>query len=867
MSKKKIIKLSFFIIVFNCFLTIKAPVWGETILNSTVKTQLGNFDLSTPSPLLPDLEIAPLFKDTPASLPKLPLWKEKSDSKGYLFIASAEELYLEGLALFNQRQWTKSLDEFNSLIRRYKQSKYYQASLFWSSQILIKLRREDTALRTLNQLISAERSFPYTSRGAHSLIWLLLKQKKYTQALEKIDHFSTTLFAPVDQKNILPLTIYAHLKLNQIESALENLIILQDRFPKNPQFFENVIKISEIYYKLRQWEKINPLIKSIQRQYINQPRMNHLILISLSGDLQEEAWKRGLQKVNWLKKRESVDNDILVQGSFYAALGQNDKKSARSWLNRMRGADLKSENLRYLFHYAVRQKDFSYLTSLSFDSSLIENWADEAHWILGYAYEQQHQVNDAYREYQLARNKTKVPAYKEKLYFNLVVLELKTGNYKRAGGRLEQMIVDYQESEDRSEYFFWYGVVQHELGDYPVLTLKQVDPFSKRADDSQFFLMRYHHSQKEWAKQKTAFDLLTSQYSQSSFNHLAYYYQADSLYHQLRFKEALQLLKNWENQYGSNQISYDMMTLWGKIYVKNEDYIEADKLFDKALVKFGTYEFFDEALKNLGRLENYPKLIDVATRGLSLDFTENQKNSLSFRRAEAAFLTGNANQAIGYYQDALKRDRGENRRYIHHQLAQLYFEQEQFPEFVEMSQRVLKDPIRDEMSNNVLIWLEKYHSSKNNKATADRYLQMRAKNYEAEIAQYTETDPKKIQAILKLAKVKNRLGLFQETNKLLKQAVVPNDSSLAFEVFQMKGITAFSEKRHEDAIKSYLKVVYLNRDLASKEKIDILTKIAYSYEQLASYNDAKAIYQKILREFKEEDIQKQITENLKRLPI
>jgi len=64
-----------------------------------------------------------------------------------------------------------------------------------------------------------------------------------------------------------------------------------------------------------------------------------------------------------------------------------------------------------------------------------------------------------------------------------------------------------------------------------------------------------------------------------------------------------------------------------------------------------------------------------------------------------------------------------------------------------------------------------------------------------------------------------------------------------------------------------LKVVYLKSNLKPQEQFRLLDKIAYSFEQIQQFKEAKAVYQKMLKEYQEENLQEQVKKKLQQLAI
>ncbi len=840
---------------------------GDEIPERLISTKFGIYSIKITSPALPRLKMVQLFEMTPSKFPKLLNWPESAESPGFSLLSTDTDLYQEGLTLYNKGSFRNSLEEFDELILEYPQSQFYQASLFWKAQILLKLKKYKAAQGVLLEIISSGQYSNYLFQSAHTHIWLTIQQGSIQQALTYIDQYSRSIFTPQALEKVLPLKVYAHLKQNQLVAGLETLLQLQKQFPENSRYFENAVKIAELYHQLKQWEQINPLIEEVQEKFRDHALMEKLLFIGVSGDLQLKSWKTGQQKLDLIHQRETKERNRFTQSYFYFHLWQNQFKQAHHWLEQFSTEKLRNFNLRQLLHRAFEQRQFRFLADSSFNENLMTGFAREAHWILGHAQEELDQSEQAYQEYQKALSFAQTPDLKEQLSFNLVAVELKLRNYDKAAARLNQMLVDYRQSPKKPDYVFWYGVAQDQLGAKIALPyLKQVKPPSEKADDSLFYLERYYHAKKNWNQANAYFLKLIKEYPETPFLLWAYYYRAEGLFQNQQYEEAQHLLKEWRKDHQTVVLPIELTELWSRILMALQRFEEAKELLEQVKIKDSHFNLAQLYIQVLAELKEHENIIQFITTSLKQSWSKKQKESLYFRRAESAFALKLNKDAIRYYQEILEHHVQTDHRYIYHQLAKLAHETERYPQFIKMSLKVLEGP-QDKISNNVLILLSDYYLRLKNKKQERFYLQKLAKNYETKISDGPLTKSAEASLTFELAKVKNKLGLFQEAGQLLDRTIVLEGSQVSLEVFREKGNADFQNKQYEKAAASYLKVVYLNPNPKSKEQFDLLDKIAYSFEKIEQFKEAKAIYQKMLKEYQEETLQEQVKKNLQRLEI
>ncbi|MBF0286604.1 MAG: hypothetical protein HQM14_02205 [SAR324 cluster bacterium] len=837
--------------------------WGEDV--HTISSKFGDFPLKIEPPVLPELPPDFLFESGLLNLPRLPEWNEPVQPKGWSLFSSPEGLYQEGLSLFSQKEWLNSLEEFEEIIDDHKESLFYQASLFWKSQILIKIGKEKVALEILQQLVSTQHS-KYLFQSAHTLIWLTLKQKEYSKAIQDIEQFSNNIFTPVYLKEILPLKAFAYFQQNRLPEALEALIKMQAQFPNDPNHLENSIQMAELYFRLEQCEKAYPLIKEFQDKLNNPFQLERLLFIGVSCDLYLQDWKSAQHQLNSIEERGITNENAVYKGNFYLNLWQNQPEKAWFWIEQFKDANLKKESLRRLYHYGLKQQWLEFLTNTIPEQSFLTGWETEIYPILGHAYELLGQINHAYEQYQKALFHSDSQVMKEQMMFHLVVLELKTLNYNKAVQRLKKMFVDFLESTNKSEYFFWYGLAQGELGSpYAILAFNQIKPDSERADDKLYYLERLYHSQQNWDKTGQVFSQLLSQYPQSPFLVWAYYYRAEGLFSVKEYKRAKKILEEWEQNHKDSQMPLQMVELWARTLKELQLLDEANHLLGEALQKLPNFSLVRLRVQILNQLKKYKETIQLISASLNFTLTEKEKKYLYLSRAEAAFSLHERQAARDYYLEVLENNDGEDVRYIYHQLAQLAYDLKDNQEFETMGFKVLDGEIIDNLSNNILILFSNYHAQQNDKKQEMVYLDRLMSNYDFELKNAKLSETAKSELLYKYAKIKNRLGMYKEADIMLDQAAVLDNQEIQFDILKEKGFGAFHTKNYEKAAAVYLKLVYLKKELPPQEKFDFLKKIAYSYREMKQFKEAWAIYQKMLRDFDDKKMRKEIKKLLKQL--
>ena len=856
-------------IFFGCFLIFPVmALWGQETPEQLISTRLGTYTVKRPPPALSSLKTIPLFADIALKLPKKPSWREASNPPGFIFFANAEDLYQLALDRYNNGELRNSLEGFDDLIEKFPASQFIQASLFWKSQIYILLKDYDEAREILLDIIQEREHSEYLLRSAHILIWLTLFLGDSHQAITYTNQFTQTILTNEILEQILPLQIFAYLKENQHVEALNSLLKLQEQFPQNSQYFENTVQIAQLYHRLKKWDSVHHLIQTVHSRFSNHPQMEHLLLVGISSDLERRNWQAAQQKLSWIEEKGIEKRDLFAQGFFYFNLWQDQPNRAGLGLDLFSTEQLRSDNLRFLFHYAFEKQWYRFLADFDYDESLISNWGLQAHWVLGFAHDQLKEHEDAHLEYQKALSYVKDSTSQEQLSFYLASLELQTNNFDKGGSRLNSMLIDYRLSTKKSEYVFWYGITQGELGSAMVpLILKQVEPAHERYDDSLFYLLRFYHDSQNWERTRFYFKKLISSFPQTPFLTEAYYYHADGLFAIQQYEDARQVLEDWRRMRLNEELSSPMRVLWVRILMELRQFSEANELLEKVDVNALTFEMVQLKIESLLELEKFEAIVNTITRVLAKSWNAEQLAYLHYMRAESAFVLPHSEQTAYFYRQALEHNLHGDTRYLYHKLAKLAHNAGNDNEFIEMSYKVLEGP-RDHMSVDVLIFLIEYYLRLENREEEKRFLQILAENYEFQLNQDSISPPAKAELLFELAKVKKRLDLYEEADQLLDQIMVLENSNIPSHVIlEEKGETALLAGQFNQAAGYFLKVFYLDTKAQPSEKFNLLRKIAYCYEQVKKFKQAEALYDKILQEFEDEDLRRQAKEHLERLSV
>ena len=84
-------------------------------------------------------------------------------------------------------------------------------------------------------------------------------------------------------------------------------------------------------------------------------------------------------------------------------------------------------------------------------------------------------------------------------------------------------------------------------------------------------------------------------------------------------------------------------------------------------------------------------------------------------------------------------------------------------------------------------------------------------------------------------------------------------------IFKEKGLALYNLGKHRQALAASLKVLYLDSSFSSQQRYDLNLRIASSYVQLNRTKEARSIYLKMQKIFKDTVRQKEIEKLLRSL--
>ena len=883
---------SLFYLIFTIILVFQvASGFAESRENvATVKTHSGSFPLPIPTLRLSSHPVTPLVTVPDAVFPELPDWHySRFIPEDPSWLDSAGKFYKEGLVYLFRGDLNVAFKRFQSVTDNYPETPWFAPSLFWQAQILSKRKEYVPAgkiltvfLDSLKQGKSSERYIDFQNFSRYTLAWLALKQKKYNEALEIIEKNKEVISVKKIRIQLLFLKYLIHVQLKQSDLIFE---VIDDLIQLFPYDFEHVVRLAEFYFVENRWQELADLVEAKAREQVfyNDPRMEHFLWLGVAAEMRLKHWNKAKKRLQSLEKFGVRSPDKLALA--YLRLNLYTNQTESSWRNWFKIQDdiVREKALRELIHHAVKTEEFLFLIKkqpeLKSVTQYWREWQGELELIYAYLYLRQGQIKKAKQFLLWAQNNLKqesnqVPLIvkEESLYLGTVI-ELLLKDHQKALQYLKQLLAEYAGSERQSDYYFWYGVLLYELEKsylQTIMAMRQVDREGERDDDRLFLLGKVNHDQQKWRAVISAFAKLQKLHPGSQFLEEGLYLQAQAFFELKQYNSGLEILNELQNTFGQLKKAVRAVHLRVQILVAMQRYEQADDVLQRMIEESSDFSLIKLRVEVLKYIKDPRRILSVTGVGLELSTSKDQ-GFLYFHRANALFDTKKYEEANTYYTLALKNPPKDTRRVINYRILKIQYELGRIPELLQGADLFLKVSRDDFYSYEILHMLSNYFLEKKQREKAFSYLKQLVANYKKSVRKVELAPEKRLEQIVLIGQLYNELTNYELAERWLNQALKSMETveegrkKWQLHIFKEKGFALYKLGKHRQALAASLKVLYLDRSLSNQQRYDLNLRIASSYVQLKRTKEARSIYLKMQKIFKDTVRQKEIEKLLRSL--
>jgi len=883
---------SLFYLIFTIILVFQvASGFAESRENvATVKTHSGSFPLPIPTLRLPDHPGSPLVTVPDAVFPELPDWHySRFIPEDPSWLDSAGKFYKEGLVYLFRGDLNVAFKRFQSVTDNYPETPWFSPSLFWQAQILSKRKEYVPAgkiltvfLDSLKQGKSSERYIDFQNFSRYTLAWLALKQKKYNEALEIIEKNKEVISVKKIRIQLLFLKYLIHVQLKQSDLIFE---VIDDLIQLFPYDFEQVVRLAEFYFVENRWQELADLVEAQAREQVfyNDPRMEHFLWLGVAAEMRLKHWNKAKKRLQSLEKFGVRSPDKLALA--YLRLNLYTNQTESSWRNWFKIQDdiVREKALRELIHHAVKTEEFLFLIKkqpeLKSVTQYWREWQGELELIYAYLYLRQGEIKKTkqfllWAQINLKQESNQVPLIvnEESLYLGTVI-ELLLKDHQKALQHLKQLLTEYAGSERQSDYYFWYGVLLYELEKsylQTIMAMRQVDREGERDDDRLFLLGKVNHDQQKWRAVISAFAKLQKLHPGSQFLEEGLYLQAQAFFELKQYNSGLEILNELQNTFGQLKKPVRAVHLRVQILVAMQRYEQADYVLQRMIEENSDFSLIKLRVEVLKYIKDPRRILSVTSVGLELSTSKDQ-GFLYFHRANALFDTKKYEEANTYYTLALKNPPKDTRRVINYRILKIQYELGRIPELLQGAEMFLKVSRDDFYSYEILHMLSNYFLEKKQREKAFSYLKQLVANYKKSVRKVELAPEKRLEQIVLIGQLYNELTNYESAERWLNQALKSMETveegrkKWQLHIFKEKGFALYKLGKHRQALAASLKVLYLDRSLTNQQRYDLNLRIASSYVQLKRTKEARSIYLKMQKRFKDTVRQKEIEKLLRSL--
>jgi len=883
---------SLFYLIFTIILVFQvASGFAESRENvATVKTHSGSFPLPIPTLRLPDHPASPLVTVPDAVFPELPDWHySRFIPEDPSWLDSAGKFYKEGLIYLFRGDLNVAFKRFQSVTDNYPETPWFAPSLFWQAQILSKRKEYVPAgkiltvfLDSLKQGKSSERYIDFQNFSRYTLAWLALKQKKYNEALEIIEKNKEVISVKKIRIQLLFLKYLIHVQLKQSDLIFE---VIDDLIQLFPYDFEHVVRLAEFYFVENRWQELADLVEAKAREQVfyNDPRMEHFLWLGVAAEMRLKHWNKAKKRLQSLEKFGVRSPDKLALA--YLRLNLYTNQTESSWRNWFKIQDdiVREKALRELIHHAVKTEEFLFLIKKQPDLKSVtqywREWQGELELIYAYLYLRKGQIKKAKQFLLWAQNNLKQESnqlpliVKEESLYLGTVIELLLKDHQKALQHLKQLLAEYAGSERQSDYYFWYGVLLYELEKsylQTIMAMRQVDREGERDDDRLFLLGKVNHDQQKWRAVISAFAKLQKLHPGSQFLEEGLYLQAQAFFELKQYNSGLEILNELQNTFGQLKKPVRAVHLRVQILVAMQRYEQADDVLQRMIEENSDFSLIKLRVEVLKYIKDPRRILSVTGVGLELS-TNKDQGFLYFHRANALFDTKKYEEANTYYTLALKNPPKDTRRVINYRILKIQYELGRIPELLQGADLFLKVSRDDFYSYEILHMLSNYFLEKKQREKAFSYLKQLVANYKKSVRKVELAPEKRLEQIVLIGQLYNELTNYELAERWLNQALKSMETveegrkKWQLHIFKEKGFALYKLGKHRQALAASLKVLYLDRSLSNQQRYDLNLRIASSYVQLKRTKEARSIYLKMQKIFKDTVRQKEIEKLLRSL--
>jgi tol-pal system protein YbgF len=777
-----------------------------------------------------------------------------------------------GEALFRSGQYAEAADVYNQLSQGRNGDDYRPNALFWRAESFFQLGEFDRAEQGYRELLRASPRGPRQEEALYGLGWAQLNGQKYRSALETFQQLERTFPRTRFQESLLYARTKGYLGLRQLQAAQDAYRQLARQFPGGKWLNAATLEFARAAYEAGDYATASTLT----RQLAGPTKSGALapVAIVLQGDLLYREGKFAEAVEAYRRAERAGLPDTVVETTLLkralAAYQRRDFAGAASDLERLLrqfpASSYAAEASFWLGESRFYNRQYRQALQAYFQVPQGSSRYPDALYGRGWVYYQGNDWLKAAPEFeQVVQRYPEAPIRPEALY-RLGEVQFNLKNFEQAIAAYQQLLREYPQERLAPHARFRIGWVQHKAGNNSQAIrdlselMRDVREHPIAAEAHYTLGMAYMHD-KQLDEARAQFERVLALRPETELASQAILRLGDTLYNQGKFTQAIEAYTRLTARAGSDvhtpDAEYGIILSLYQLRRLNE-YATRARAF---IARYPTNPLSMTVLYQLAELyesENRPQLAldtlqEVINRFGQSEFVE----SAYLRRAEIFARQGNWNAALAEAEQALTMAKSDVvKGDALYEMAKAQHELKMYAAAAESYRRLAREFPKSRFAAASRRGTAQALSQAGRKAEAKQAWQ--------EVLARAPKDASSAEAYVEIGVLLQGEGEHRQAIAQFHKAVGQGSPDVAARAQYEIGRTYTLLKDYQQGTVELMKVAYLYPQQQRWVQRSLF-QAAANYEQEQKWQEAMAVYQKIVKDVPQSDSREQAAQKIEQL--
>jgi TolA-binding protein len=777
-----------------------------------------------------------------------------------------------GEALFSAGQYAEAADVYAQLSRARPGDSYRPNALFWRAESFFQLGEFGQAEQGYRELLQTAPRNPRQEEALYGLGWAQLNGQKYRSALETFQQLERTFPRTRFQESLLYARIKAYLGLRQLQAAQDAHRRLAREFPGGKWVSAATLEFARAAYEAGDYATA----AGLTRQLTDPVRSSGLapVALVLQGDLlyREGKFAEAIEAYRRAERAGPPDQvmETTLLKRALAAYQRRDFASATTDLERLLrqypASSYTSEAAFWLGESRFYSRQYRQALQAYLQVPQSSPRYPDALYGRGWVYYQGSDWLKAAPEFeQVVRGYPEAPIRPEALY-RLGEVQFNLKNFDKAIATYQQLLREYPQEKLAPNARFRIGWVQYKAGNNgqairDLSALVRDSPTHPIAADAHYWLGMAYMQEKQLDEARAQFERVVALQPGSELASQATLRLGDTFYNQGKYVQAIDVYTQGAGQAGSDvhtpDAEYGIILSLYQLKRLNE-YATKARAF---IARYPTHPLSVTVLYQLAELyesENRPQLALETLQEVINRFARSELvPSAYLRRAEIFARQGHWNAVLAEAQQALAVANNDVvKSDALYEMAKAQQELKLYPAAAESYRRLVREYPRSRFVGASLRGMAQSLSEAGRKAEAKQAWQA--------LAERAPKDSTAADAYVEMGMLWQGDGEHRKAIELFNKAVSQGSPEVAAQAQYEIGRSYTLLKDYEKGTIELMKVAYLYPQQQRWVQRSLF-QAAANYEQEQKWQEALAIYQKIVKEVPQSEPRERAVQKIEQL--